>query len=143
MKRKNFSDERSINAFVKSLSNNYDRDGFESDFVPNLGNVGHTIKRKKTNLSKRRRIFVELKQGKTCDICKKKFEDIKSMVIDHCHTSRKIRGVLCQNCNHGLGKFMDDVEIMKNAIKYLEDSKDSDGIDYHNLKPIQIAPRIQ
>ncbi len=40
--------------------------------------------------------------------------------IDHCHSSNKIRGVLCWPCNVALGKFNDDVEILKSAIIYLE-----------------------
>jgi len=40
--------------------------------------------------------------------------------IDHCHKSGKVRGILCGKCNKGLGQFGDDIELMKNAIKYLE-----------------------
>jgi len=39
--------------------------------------------------------------------------------IDHCHKTNKIRGILCRNCNHGLGNFRDNVSTMKSAIKYL------------------------
>jgi hypothetical protein len=40
-------------------------------------------------------------------------------VIDHCHNSLEIRGVLCSTCNIGLGQFQDDVGNLQNAIKYL------------------------
>ncbi|KKN47740.1 hypothetical protein LCGC14_0659740 [marine sediment metagenome] len=40
--------------------------------------------------------------------------------VDHCHKTETIRGLLCQRCNAGLGCFLDNIEYMKNAIKYLE-----------------------
>jgi hypothetical protein len=51
----------------------------------------------------------------------------KSLCLDHCHSSLKIRGLLCDNCNAGLGKFKDDVQILKNAILYLEKFKTIDS----------------
>lgn len=40
-------------------------------------------------------------------------------VVDHCHTSGKIRGVLCGHCNTGLGAFKDNVSSLEGAIQYL------------------------
>lgn len=40
--------------------------------------------------------------------------------IDHCHESGVIRGLLCSSCNMGLGAFKDNLELLKNAISYLE-----------------------
>lgn len=42
------------------------------------------------------------------------------VVIDHCHKSGVVRGLLCHNCNRGLGLFKDNVDNLKNAIWYLE-----------------------
>jgi hypothetical protein len=39
--------------------------------------------------------------------------------IDHCHTSNQVRGLLCDSCNLGLGKFRDDVALLAKAIDYL------------------------
>lgn len=42
--------------------------------------------------------------------------------IDHNHKNGKVRGILCGNCNMGIGHLKDNVLILKNAIKYLEDN---------------------
>lgn len=41
-------------------------------------------------------------------------------VVDHCHTSGKIRGILCQNCNRAIGLLRDDTSVLTSAISYLE-----------------------
>lgn len=39
--------------------------------------------------------------------------------IDHCHRTNEVRGVLCSNCNFGLGSFKDSVSILLKAVLYL------------------------
>ncbi len=46
-----------------------------------------------------------------------------SLAIDHCHYSGNVRGLLCFNCNTGLGKFKDDVNLLQSAIDYLTSHK--------------------
>jgi hypothetical protein len=66
-----------------------------------------------------------VKQNKQCAICKKEFElgGRKGLYVDHCHTSGKVRGLLCPSCNSALGKFKDDVTILNKAIEYLTINK--------------------
>ena len=60
----------------------------------------------------------------TCEICGKGFEDNgKALAVDHCHSNGHVRGILCEVCNKGLGHFKDNVDVMKNAIKYLEEKR--------------------
>ena len=59
-------------------------------------------------------------QGGSCAICGASLFD--TCHVDHCHTSKKVRGLLCRQCNHGLGKFNDSTDILLNAIAYLESS---------------------
>lgn len=40
-------------------------------------------------------------------------------VVDHDHATGKVRGLLCMNCNTAIGKFKDDINIIKSAINYL------------------------
>ena len=69
-----------------------------------------------------RKILTE--QNGVCAICKKlETTQIRgktiAMSVDHCHTSGKARGLLCTQCNRGLGLFKDDPEILQSAISYL------------------------
>lgn len=42
------------------------------------------------------------------------------LVVDHCHSTGKVRGLLCDKCNKGLGQFEDNIEVMIKAINYLK-----------------------
>ena len=46
--------------------------------------------------------------------------EIRDMAVDHCHETGKVRGLLCCNCNQGIGKLGDNIQTLKNAIAYLE-----------------------
>lgn len=58
-------------------------------------------------------------QKHKCKICK----EYKKLVVDHDHTTLKIRGLLCTGCNLGLGAFEDDTSKLENAIRYLQESQ--------------------
>jgi hypothetical protein len=58
--------------------------------------------------------LVEHHQGQ-CGICEKELP----LVIDHCHKTGKVRGLLCQNCNKALGLLEDDLDIVRAAEAYL------------------------
>jgi|688.fasta_scaffold1533461_1 hypothetical protein len=65
-------------------------------------------------------------QGGGCAICKSKvpgYNGKKRFAIDHCHTTGKVRGVLCHPCNKALGSFKDDPNIMIEAAAYIRKSR--------------------
>lgn len=57
-----------------------------------------------------------------CAICQQTYH--ATLHIDHDHSNGKIRGLLCNNCNRGLGHFKDSPELLANASKYLISTKD-------------------
>ena len=61
------------------------------------------------------------KQEGCCAICGVHQADLtKEFVVNTCHTTDRVKGLLCVKCNSGLGNFKDSVEILEKAIKYLE-----------------------
>lgn len=61
-----------------------------------------------------------VKQNYCCAICNKHISELSvNLAVDHCHTSMKIRGLLCFNCNSGLGRFKDNTEFLLKAVTYL------------------------
>ena len=59
-------------------------------------------------------------QNNRCAICNNLPTEKKALALDHCHTTLKIRGFLCDNCNTAIGKFKDNLELLNNAITYLK-----------------------
>jgi len=60
-------------------------------------------------------------QDGKCAICgTKSTGKRKSFHVDHCHKTGVVRGLLCGNCNSGIGNLRDDVELLKKSIQYLE-----------------------
>lgn len=59
-------------------------------------------------------------QGGTCAICKKTFDENIVPNLDHCHSSGKVRGALCGDCNRGLGMFKDSLTLLQGAMEYLK-----------------------
>ena len=62
-----------------------------------------------------------------CAICKVKENNALfganrtlNFAVDHCHTTGKVRGLLCNQCNRGLGMFKDDIKILVKALEYLQ-----------------------
>jgi hypothetical protein len=60
-----------------------------------------------------------LAQDHKCAICRLPCTTGRRLAVDHCHTTGRIRGLLCRACNQGLGQFKDDVALLNAAVAYL------------------------
>lgn len=71
-------------------------------------------------------VMLQNQEG-VCAICKEKelSKRCKYLHVDHDHNSKKVRGLLCSNCNRGLGLFKDSAELLEKASQYLR--KDNNG----------------
>lgn len=60
-------------------------------------------------------------QGNSCAICKSSTPGGRgSFHVDHCHSTGRVRGLLCHSCNTSLGGFKDDARLLRSALEYLE-----------------------
>ena len=68
-----------------------------------------------------RQLYVDLFEAQQglCGICK---EPMKRPLLDHCHKTMEVRGLLCSNCNVGLGQFKDNPDLLKAALFYIENN---------------------
>jgi hypothetical protein len=71
------------------------------------------------------------KQQYCCSICKSTTpsgrKDVTAFFVDHKHSTGFIRGLLCQKCNFGLGYFQDNIDLLREAIIYLQKANDREG----------------
>ncbi len=67
-------------------------------------------------------------QNGCCSICGTyQSSDKRNLDVDHCHTTGKVRGLLCHNCNVGIGHFSDDIDLLLSAVSYLKQ-------EYNNVR---------
>jgi hypothetical protein len=102
--------------------------------------AGIPIEQKKKEYVSKRNYYLVYKYGITekqydemlvlqnfgCAICKSvhtKSSVAKKLVVDHCHTTNKVRGLLCSSCNKAIGLFEDSTEFLNQAIEYLRRNK--------------------
>lgn len=116
----------------------------------NNANKVHKRRLKKLNLPTRNKVYGDLKVGSSdyikavalrrnygltleeynglftrqegkCAICRVHQIELKDkLCVDHNHETDKIRGLLCRECNFGLGKFKDNKKLLADAIAYLD-----------------------
>jgi len=60
------------------------------------------------------------RQRGVCAICKRR--SARTLCVDHCHATGKVRGLLCSKCNLGIGQLEDNPILVRAASAYLEAS---------------------
>lgn len=61
-------------------------------------------------------------QNGVCSICLKANNN-RRLVVDHCHATGKVRGLLCTPCNTGIGQLKDSPSLLRKAAEYLDNAK--------------------
>ena len=107
-------------SYCKPCANTYNKELNKTEKAKNTS---------RSNLLKRRygisqEIYEQMlaKQNNACAICKEPCKIKDRLAIDHCHTTGKIRGLLCFNCNLALGKLKDSAVILQAALDYIVSS---------------------
>ena len=77
------------------------------------------------NLSKEDYEKLAAKAKGCCQICGKKSK--RRLDVDHDHVTKRVRGLLCNSCNIGIGKLKHSVEILEAAIQYLKTETPKEG----------------
>lgn len=82
---------------------------------------------KKFGLSMKAFLAMLAEQGGKCLICSGDIAEIaregrmrRVACVDHCHRTNVVRGLLCNQCNRGIGMFGDDIDHLRRAADYLE-----------------------
>lgn len=110
----------------------------EFDFTTREGRIAYQRERRKAtpHLEKARALrdsfslsleeYQEMldRQNGKCAICDQpethmRNGKLKALAVDHCHSTGRIRGLLCSDCNTGIGKLKDSPEVLLSAIRYL------------------------
>ncbi|MBA7572891.1 hypothetical protein ES708_14678 [subsurface metagenome] len=73
----------------------------------------------KYNLSHEDWLKIWESQDGKCSICGKSFIELSDACTDHDHKTDEIRGLLCRECNLGIGFFNDNPKLTAEATKYL------------------------
>ncbi len=70
-------------------------------------------------IEEHKKMFQE--QNGECAICGCKGDGRwKTLCVDHCHKTGKVRGLLCRSCNTALGQMNDDTSLLEKAVLYLK-----------------------
>ncbi len=76
---------------------------------------------RRTGCSSELYIKFKIAQKNCCAICHQhRSLQKKELAADHCHKTGKIRGLLCNNCNTGLGMFKENAMLLENAANYIK-----------------------
>jgi len=89
--------------------------------------------RRKFNISLAHYTFLLINQGHVCMLCQQpetvrdsKSDKLKDLAVDHCHTTKKVRGLLCQSCNMAFGLIKENANTARRIYKYAK---------HHELNP--------
>lgn len=63
---------------------------------------------------------INTRQHHRCAVCNTSWSETITPVVDHDHTTKRVRGLLCHKCNRGLGLFKDRIDLLQSIVRYLK-----------------------
>lgn len=124
-KREQYASDPAVREYYKSLARTWARNNPKGKKSQRIRQYGLTLEQFHA--------LLKSQDGK-CAICG--FSDLSKPklfpVIDHCHDTGRIRGILCSNCNFGIGKFRNDPRLLSAAVAYLA-AGEVDSLVQHEL----------
>lgn len=79
--------------------------------------------KKRYNITQKHFLDLLYQQAGLCAICGIRFTKKLNPCVDHCHTHGHTRGLLCANCNAGIGLLGENIHILEQAIRYIKEDK--------------------
>ena len=94
-------------------------EGRESTIIPEANRNRRNIRLKsRYGITLKEYEELEAYQEYVCAICKQPCNTGQPLSVDHCHNTRRIRGLLCRKCNVAIGT-LSTIELLQRAIEYL------------------------
>ena len=128
--------EKSLEEFCKKKKS---KDGLSwhcsdcrrEDNYKNKEGVRNSILYKKYGISSEEYDLILLEQDYRCAICGKEIAtNGRRLSVDHSHETGNVRGLLCDDCNKGIGMLGDSVYMLRKAVKYLLEYGDTSMTKY-------------
>jgi hypothetical protein len=97
------------------------KEKYKQRYVNNKDEQKERFFKRKYGLTLEQYTEIYNKQYGKCAICGKHQTKLKqALCVDHDHITNIVRGLLCSNCNTGIGMLEDNVQLLTNAIDYLK-----------------------
>ena len=121
-KREEFSPDYRTHSLVQSMCKSCNRDWARNDRIKNKDKYRHRDWKRNYGITPTQYHGMLIEQNGVCAICKQP-ETRKNgwLHVDHNHRTMLVRGLLCGNCNTGIGKFGDNISKLESAIQYLKE----------------------
>ena len=110
-----------LSSRCKQCQKEASRKSWQKNREKNLDNLRERQLQSKYGISQKDYLSMMAAQHGRCAICGKHADSERDgkLRVDHCHSTGKVRGLLCDACNTGLGKFKDDKNALIAAVEYL------------------------
>jgi hypothetical protein len=117
-----------LDAFSTGTGKGHKRSKCKKCVQGDFKNRGYTLDRRLGQYGLTREAYQQLfeQQNGQCPVCEISLLDT-IVHIDHDHATGKVRGLLCQDCNFGLGRFHDKIDVLQAAIDYLKGASNEAG----------------